>query len=101
MKRILLPALLVLTATSCASNVERSNDATAQLAPAEPEPVVAVIPEAADDDVICRRQIVSGSHFQRRVCTTREQRTAMQAAADELLTDIARETAIGRNSGAE
>jgi hypothetical protein len=111
MKRLFSSVLLVLAATSCATNVETnvepSNGAAARIAPVSTEPVATVAPAStavANDpdgsDVICRRQIVSGSHFQRRVCTTREERAAMQESAEELLRDVARETAFvgGGNS---
>ena len=61
--------------------------ATKTVARAEPAPADA---EAADsegdpNEVICRRERATGSHFSRRVCRTRAQIAAEQAEAQELM----------------
>ncbi len=53
-------------------------------------------------DVICRREIVTGTHRRVRVCTTREQRRRSREAAQEVLRDVVRPQAfIGSEGGQE
>lgn len=44
----------------------------------------------ADEGVICRRESVTGSHRQVRVCTTRAQRDAARESARETIREIGR-----------
>jgi hypothetical protein len=103
MMRVLALALLILAATACASNLGSSNGATARVEPAEAASVAAVAATSTgsgeDGGLICRKEIVSGSHFRRKVCTTREQREAMRKSADELLRDVVREPSFVGTEG--
>ena len=95
---LLLKAAVVcctLALGACASTEPQTVDATDEAAVATPETSVAsaepvgtgeVAPIGKDpNEMICRRERATGSHFSRRVCRTRAQREADAEAAQEAM----------------
>lgn len=50
--------------------------------------------EADDEGLICRREIVTGSHRRVRVCTTAAQRRGMRESARDVTRDVTRSTGL-------
>jgi hypothetical protein len=93
MKALFL-ALAALALIGCASPGDGSVDATTSPATAVTagDPALAAVAPADKseswDDVICRKQPVTGSRMMRNVCNTRWEWARMEGAAEETMRDI-------------
>ncbi len=92
--RFFYAAISILAVGACSNGAVRQDPPPAPVAQAElTEPATDAIVVVANEEpvegsgIICRREIVSGSHFRRKVCMTAEQREAMQRSAQELMRD--------------
>jgi hypothetical protein len=94
-KLLLTAALVVFGVTGCASTATEKNGGTAsqkmytqdEKDAMSQEDKVSVFNESKSDDqqMICRKEVVTGTHRKRRVCRTVEQRRADSESAHEAL----------------
>lgn len=112
--RVLALLVLGLSVSACAgfrSDVAPSaeGDTSASLAPdglAEQSAGIAQLREVAaqtetgsPDDVICRREVRTGSHFSTRVCRTRAEIEAAREDSQEFLRDRQSRSGVGGSGG--
>ena len=112
--RVLALLVLGLSVSACAgfrSDVEPAaeGDASASPAPdglAEQSTEIAQLREVAapsgtgsPDDIICRREVRTGSHFSTRVCRTRAEMEAAREDSQEFLRDRQSRSGIGGSGG--
>jgi hypothetical protein len=74
--------LAIFLLSACASQPADESD---ELSPVEGEPVLAESSESEEDpdELICRREQVTGSNFSRRVCMTRAERDLRRQETQE------------------
>ena len=85
---------------SQASDADRSSETLSREEAekiAERAVVVTLVPgPAADDDTICRRETVTGTHRPRTICRTRAERRAMRSSAQDWYRSGGRDGGISR-----
>jgi len=89
------------TATASASGSAAQGAATAEAAAADASTVElqAASDESSDDDLVCRREQVTGTHRRIRRCYTRAQRDSMREESQRLMRDEFREPAVVTGGG--
>lgn len=97
MRRLKLIALLLLGGSlgACASGGDPAPLPVADIAPRAGDPEIAQVREVrpdpvSADDVICRREVPTGSHLPVRVCRTRAELEAERIESQRMLRERAR-----------